>query len=78
MNKCGGSNKACMGENFLKKNKICCILIRELRVHTKKTVYELNMSKKTSALKVFSVMDHGLKKISCSKYSYKVYNNPGV
>ena len=65
MNKCGGSNKACREEKFIKKNKICCILIREFRVYTKKTVQELNMSKKISALKVFSVilypkMDHGL------------------
>ena len=27
-----GSNKACRWENFLKKNKICCMLIREFRV----------------------------------------------
>ena len=31
--KCGGSNKACRRwENCLKKNKICCVLIREFRV----------------------------------------------
>ena len=32
INKRVGSNKACRWENFLKKNKICCVLIREFRV----------------------------------------------
>jgi len=35
MNKRVGSNKACRQEKFLKKNKICCMLIRELRVSSK-------------------------------------------
>ena len=34
INKCGGSNKTCRWEKFLKKNKICCTLIEEFRVGT--------------------------------------------
>ena len=32
INKRVGSNKAYRLENYLKKNKICCVLIREFRV----------------------------------------------
>ena len=35
INKRVGSNKECRWENFLKKNKICCVLIREFRAGCK-------------------------------------------
>ena len=50
INKRVGSNKACRWEIFLKKNKICCTLIREFRVgkgqYISKWIYEVIVSPK--------------------------------
>ena len=41
-NKRGGSNKACMWETFIIKNKIFCTLIKEFRVYVMVTEFESN------------------------------------